>query len=315
MRGFDTRLSIQKLEVFCAVAELQSITRASDYLCVTQPVITAHIQTLEDKLGTKLIRRERRGIVLTQAGLRVHKWAQEMVTRTRELERELSGSAPNVPGVVIASSMSVGTYQLPGILCNFQASHPDGMVKLSISNPHVALEETRTGASDFAVVIISPDQNLDGLVLHPLWEEPLLLASAIDSQWVGNEVQRDQISQLPFISTNNSSVMQKLEEGQLRANGVTSRRIVMALGHPEAQKEAVRRDVGVCFFFRSSVINSINHGELRPVHTPGLAMSIPLYLVHRKDKEFSQFQLELTQHIKSARPPGVIPFGERGPQA
>lgn len=315
MRGFDTRLSIQKLEVFCAVAELQSITRASDYLCVTQPVITSHIQTLEDKLGTKLIRRERRGIVLTQAGIRVHKWAREMVTRTRELERELNGSAPNVPGVVIASSMSVGTYQLPGILCNFQASHPDGMVKLSISNPQVALEETRTGASDFAVVIISPDQNLDGLVLHPLWDEPLLLASAIDSQWVGNEVQRDQIPQLPFISTNNSSVMQKLEEGQLRANGVTSRRVVMALGHPEAQKEAVRRDVGVCFFFKSSVINSITRGELRSVHTPGLAMSIPLYLVHRKDKEFSPFQLELTQHIKSARPPGVIPFGESRPQA
>ncbi|MCI2807740.1 LysR family transcriptional regulator [Eoetvoesiella caeni] len=311
MRGFDTRFTLQKLEVFCVVAELQSITRASEFLCVTQPVVTSHIQTLEDKLGAKLIRREGRGIVLTAAGLRALKWAQEIVTRTHELERELSGSAPNIPGAVIASSMSVGSYQLPGIICDFQASHPDGLVKLSISNPHVALEATRTGECDFAVVIISPDQNLDGLALHPLWDEPLLLVSAVNSQWVPKKVQRDQISQLPFISTNNSSVMQKLEEGQLRANGITSRRVIMALGHPEAQKEAVRRDVGVCFFFKSSVIHDVDRGDLQPIETPGLAMSIPLYLVHRKDKELSLFQEELKQHIKSARPAGVIPFKDR----
>lgn len=311
MRGFDTRLTLQKLEVFCAVAELQSVTRAADYLCITQPVVTSHIQTLETKLGAKLLRREGRGIVLTAAGIRVLKWAQEIVTRTHELERELTGSAPNIPGAVIASSMSVGSYQLPGIICDFQLCHPNGLVKLSISNPHVALEATRTGECDFAVVIVSPDQNLDGLVLHPLWEEPLLLVSAVNSQWTQNKIQREQISQLPFISTNNSSVMQKLEEGQLRANGITTRRIVMALGHPEAQKEAVRRDVGVCFFFRSSVITDITHGSLQAIKTPGLEMAIPLYLVHRKDKEFSKFQTELKQHIKSAKPDGVIPFAHR----
>jgi len=311
MRSFNTRVTLQKLEVFCVVAEMQSITRASDYLCITQPVVTSHIRDLENKLSAKLIRRDGRGIVLTPAGLRVLKWAQETVTRTHELERELNGSSPNVPGTVIASSMSVGSYLLPGIVCDFQGKHPDGLVKLSISNPHVALEATRTGECDFAVVIISPDQNLDGLAAHPLWEEPLLLVSAVNSQWTQEEAPRAQISQLPFISTDNSSVMKKLEEGQLRANGITSRRIVMSLGHPEAQKEAVRRDVGVCFFFMSSVISDIDQGRLRLVKTPSLQMSIPLYLVHRKDKEFSKFQIELKQHIKSATPAGVVPLAQR----
>lgn len=309
MRGFDSHLTLQKLEVFCVVAELQSVTRAAGHLYITQPVVTAHIRSLEDKLGAKLLRREGRGIALTAEGQRVLKWAREVVTRTRELERELGGSSPNGPGrAVLSSSMSVGSYLLPGLICDFQAAHPEGLVHLWVSNPLVALEAVRAGASDLAVVILSPDQNLEGLSVQPLWNEPLLLVSALDSCWVQAEVQREQMSQLPFISTTNSFVMQQLEEGQLRANGVASRRVVMALGHPEAQKQALRRDAGVCFLLQSSVQPELTRGELRQVKTMGFEMFIPIYLVHRSDKEFSGFQMELKQHIESARPTGVKRF-------
>ena len=82
----------------------------------------------------------------------------------------------------------------------------------------------------------------------------------------------------------------------------------MALGHPEAQKEAVRRDAGVCFMLRSSVQADLARAELRQVKTPGMELSIPIYLVHRKDKEFSPFQIELKQHIESASPAGMALF-------
>jgi DNA-binding transcriptional LysR family regulator len=314
MRGFDSHLTLQKLEVFCMVADLQSVTRAAEFLYITQPVVTAHIRGLEDKLGTKLVRREGRGIVLTAEGLRVLKWAREVVTRTRELERELGGSMPSGSGrAIVSSSMSVGSYLLPGLICDFQLSHPEGLVHLWISNPLVAMEAVRAGACDFAVLILAPEQNLEGLVAQPLWNERLLLVSAVNSQWVKEEAQREQISQLPFISTSNSFVMQQLEEGQLRANGIASRRVVMALGHPEAQKEAVRRDAGVCFFLNSSVQAELARGELQQVRTPGVELSIPIYIIHRKDKEFSQFQLELKQLFDRARPAGFSPF--KGPAA
>lgn len=309
MARFDPYLTLQKLEVFCVVAELQSVTRAADYLFVTQPVVTSHIRSLEDKLGTALVRREGRGIALTATGQRVYKWAQEVVTRTRELERELGGSTDLAPGqAVVGSSMSVGTYLLSQLICDFQVQRPDGQVHVSISNPQVALEATRTGACDFAVLIIAPTQNLDGLAVRPLWDEDLLLVSAPDSRWVGDEARREDISRLPFISTANSTVMQQLEEGQLRANGIPSRRIVLNLGHPEAQKEAVRRDLGVCFFSKTAVERDLARGELRCVRTPGLALTLPLYLASREDKEFSAFQLALKRHIEEARPPGLKPF-------
>jgi DNA-binding transcriptional LysR family regulator len=308
MRGFDSSLTLQKLEVLCVVADLQSITRAADHLCISQPVVTAHIRSLEEKLGATVIRREGRGIALTEAGARVLKWAQEVLTSTRELERELAGSPAVGPGkAVVAASMSAGSYLLPPIICDFYLQYPEARVQIVISNPLAALESVRSGATDFAVVMISPDLSMEDVAAEPLWNEPLLLASAPASRWVAETVDRDAISSLPFISTY-SRVMQQLEEGQLRANGIASRQVVLELGHPEAQKEAVRRDLGVCFFPVSSVGNDFRRGDLRRVNTPGLEMSIPLYIVHRKDKELSPFQLALKTHIKSARPLGITVF-------
>lgn len=310
MRAFDTRLALQKLEVFCTVAELQSVTRAADKLCVSQPVVTAHLRGLEEKLGVTLVRREGRGIVLTAAGTRVLRWARGVVTRTRELERELAGSEVAGPGkALVAASMSAGSYLLPPVVCDFHDLHPDGLVQVTISTPQVALEAVLAGGADFAVVMLLPEQNLEGLIAEPLWNEPLVLACAPESRWVGERAERELLSQLPFISTY-STVMQHLEEGQVRANGIASRRIVMEMGHPEAQKEAVRRDIGVCFFLVSSVQAELARGELRQVPTPGVSLSIPLYVVRRKDKELSPFQLELKRYIQSSRPPVVTSFTE-----
>jgi LysR family transcriptional regulator, low CO2-responsive transcriptional regulator len=310
VRGFDSHLTLQKLEVFCVVADLQSITRAANHLCISQPVVTAHIRGMEEKLGATLIRREGRGIALTEAGSRVLKWAHGVVTRTRELERELASYLSIGPGVAaISSSMSAGSYLLPPLICDFQQLNPDGKIQIVISNPQVALEAVRSGAVDFAVVILSPEQNIEGINAKPLWTEPLLLVSAPQSKFVSFSVDRDELSVIPFISTY-SVVMQQLEEGQLRANGIASRRVVLELGHPEAQKEAVRRDLGVCFFLQSSVMADIHRGELRHVSTPGLNLSIPLYIVSKKDKELSPFQLALKKHIQLARPTGVTVFDE-----
>jgi DNA-binding transcriptional LysR family regulator len=306
--GIDYRLTFQKLEVFCAVAELRSVTLAAERLFISQPVVSTHIHDLEDRVGVALLQREGRGITLTAAGERVLKWAQGVLTRTSELERELSGAGGEGPGkALVAASMSVGSFVLPGLICDFYEIHPGGVAQVAILTPQLTLDSVREGGCDFAVVMLLPDQDLSGLVVRPLWNESLILVSAPDSRWVGERADREQISRVPFVSTY-SDVMRRLEEGQMRANGIASRQVVIELGHPEAQKEAVRRDLGVCFFLESSVQADLQRGELRRVEVTGVAMSIPLYIVQRDDKELSPYQEALQRHIEASRPKGFQPF-------
>ncbi|ANY16561.1 LysR family transcriptional regulator [Bordetella pseudohinzii] len=298
MRGFDSYLTFQKLEVFCTVAELGSVTRAADRLCIAQPVVTAHLRSLESRLGYSLVARSGRNIALTEAGERVYRWAAEVISRTREIERELAGMEKGSAGnAVIATSMSVGSYSLPPLISAFHRKHPDGLITVQISNPQAALDATRIGGCDFAVILLAPTQDLGGLMAIPLWEDDLLLVCAPSSQWTRGGPQDVDLQAVPFISTPKNLARRELEDMQLRKYGLETRHVVMELGHPEAAKHAVREDIGLSFMLACSVRDDIRRGDLVALEWPGMSMKIPTYLVHREDKRFSAYQSGLVQFL------------------
>jgi len=303
MRAFDPYFTLQKLEVFCLVVELQSVTSASERLCVAQPVVTAHLRGLETKLGVTLVKRVGRNIGLTEAGERVYKWANDVVMRTREMERELSGLEDGVAGsAVLAASMTAGSYLLPALISSFSAAHPKGHVRLDCSNARAALDAVRSSACDFAVLVVHPSENLDGLTVSKLWDEPLLLASAPKSALIGDVARPEDLTGLPFISGPRYLVWRELVETQLRGHGVETRNVILEFGHAESQKYAVKGDLGLCFFLETSIRADLARGELRVVEIPGMQMVVPLYLAYRGEKKFSPFQTSLIEHIKTSEP-------------
>ncbi|EYS97954.1 LysR family transcriptional regulator [Cupriavidus sp. SK-4] len=303
MRGFDPYLTFQKLEVFCTVAELGSVTRAADRLCIAQPVVTAHLRSMEARLGYPLVARAGRNIALTEAGERVYRWATEVITRTREIERELAGLEGGGAGnAVVATSMSIGSYALPPLIVDFYRQHPNGLVTVQISNPQAAVDATRIGGCDFAVILLTAKQDLDGLTAIPLWEEDLLLVCAPGSRWVKQPSRELDLHQVPFISTPRNLARRELEDTHLRKHGLENRRVVLELGHPEAMKHAVRQDIGLSFMLASSIRADVARGDLVVLDRPDLPMKIPSYVVYREDKRFSAFQAALLQFIRDAAP-------------
>ena len=149
----DPRITLQKLEVFCLVVELGGVSRAAEHLFVTQPVVTAHVRSLEQRLGTRLFRREGRQMHLTEAGRAAHEWAVELLTHTREFSRRLDGLADGTRGtVVVAASMSVGSYLMPPVVSRFHEERPLVELELNVSDSRQALQEAELGRCDFAVV-------------------------------------------------------------------------------------------------------------------------------------------------------------------
>jgi DNA-binding transcriptional LysR family regulator len=296
-------MTFQKIEVFCLTAQLGSVTRAAERLGMAQPVVTAHVRSLEAKLGVRLMKRVGRNIALTEAGERVFRWGDEVLTRSRELERELAGLTEGSTGsAVVAASMTAGSYFLPDLLIRFRATHPASTVTVQISNPQTAIEAVLTGACDFAVLLLDPRRVTEEFIVEPLWDEPLLLIAAGDSKLVGKRIAADDLTHLPFISTPKNLIRREFEDDQLRAFGVNRQNIVLELGHPEPMKRAVKADVGVSFLLDTCVREELASGALRVVETEGIQLSIPLYMVHRARKDFSPLQQALMQFIRDARP-------------
>jgi LysR family transcriptional regulator, transcriptional activator of nhaA len=87
----DAHLNYHHLRYFRAVAHDGSLTRAAGRLRVAQSALSAQIKQLEDQLGTPLFTRERRALVLTEAGRIALEYADDIFTSGAELVATLQG--------------------------------------------------------------------------------------------------------------------------------------------------------------------------------------------------------------------------------
>ena len=91
------RLNYQHLERFWAVVREGGVTRASQKLHVSQPTVSAQVRRLETSLGRKLFARSGRGLVLTDFGRTIFRYADEIFGLGRDLMDTAQGRAAGRP--------------------------------------------------------------------------------------------------------------------------------------------------------------------------------------------------------------------------
>jgi DNA-binding transcriptional LysR family regulator len=302
----DRRITLHKLEVFELVVEHQSVSRAAEHLFVAQPVVSAHIRSLEERVGAKLFYREGRQLQLTEAGHTVHRWAIDVLTHTRELSRQLDGLSDGSRGsVLVAASMSIGSYILPTVLGRFRRERPQVEIRLDIIDSDLAIRATEAGECDFAIVFAEQAPPNRGLAGERIGEERLVMVAAPDGEPRADSVTVDEIRRLEFVDSQRGHIGQRLINDQLKRIGVDRRKVVMHLGHPEAIKRGARDGLGCALLFDSAVAEDIAGGTLRRIEIRDVDLAIPIYVVYRKGKLFSATQRDLLAAIRESLDPAT----------
>ncbi len=298
MRSLISQISIHKLEVLCMVVELNSFSRAAQKLNITQPVVSAHIKALTDKFDVPLIVRNGRRIMLTEDGERVYRWARDLVSRTREIEREMADSHKGVVGrASVGASMTIGSYVLPALVSDFQRAHPLGEISVQAYNPMAATDAIHSGECDYSFTILDPRHDVEGLDIEHIADDQLILVTSDRIPPLEAPLTPEVIANLPFVSAQLGMPRHEIEEALLEKYGIRRKHIVLEFGHAESLKQAVRAGAGYSFVFRSSLHDELNTGVLREVETPGMRLDVPLYLVRRPGKKLSSFQQELLDYL------------------
>jgi DNA-binding transcriptional LysR family regulator len=118
-------MDLTHLRYFKAVAEAGSITAAAHALGITQPTLTAAIQQMEKRLGTKLLLRGRSGIQLTATGEALRRHAAAVHAQIDQAEQEIRAlQDEDVGNFVLGCHESLGAYFLPSFLPAFLREAP-----------------------------------------------------------------------------------------------------------------------------------------------------------------------------------------------
>jgi DNA-binding transcriptional LysR family regulator len=264
----DTR----QLAAFCAVVERRSFSQAAERLGVTQPAVSLQVRSLEKRLGTPLLDRSGRRVEPTEAGWRLYRGAQRMLSLEDQLlaevasttEGELSGD------LVLGASTGPAAIAVPVLLCEFQRENPDVRVHLTVSDTHTVVE--RVAARDLELGIVGASRRHRGVRFEPFFSDQVILVCPPGHRFAGRTVTLDELREETLILMQEGAGVRQIVEDGLRRSGVRLRDldVKLELGLQESVRHAVEAGYGVTFISRTAVGAELTAGTLEEARVEGL---------------------------------------------
>ena len=147
-------MELRELRYFLAVAQEQSITKAANYLYISQPSLSKQMQNLEKEVGRPLFVRGSRKIALTETGVLLKKRAEEMIALYEKTEAEISAPPEDVAGeVLIGGGESCAVRTVAQAACAVQREYPSVRFRLFSGDADEMMERLDKGLIDFCIVV------------------------------------------------------------------------------------------------------------------------------------------------------------------
>lgn len=146
-------MNLKQLEYFMAIAEEGQITAAARRLHISQPPLSYELARLERELDTQLVRREPRGISLTDAGRLLYERAGTILSLATATAREVSGIGRGITGTLcLAVAPGCAGLVPAGRLRELVERHPDVSFEVRDAATPAAIELVQSGIADVGVV-------------------------------------------------------------------------------------------------------------------------------------------------------------------
>ena len=146
-----TNLDLDALRALATAMELGSFAQAAERLGRSPSALSLQMRKLESQTGRILLRKQGRGVALTEAGETLSRYARRMLALNDEAVAALA--APDAAGVVrIGMPQDYAESRLPPLLGAFARSYPAARIEVTVERSGVLVEMVGRGALDVALV-------------------------------------------------------------------------------------------------------------------------------------------------------------------
>ncbi|MEK8129241.1 LysR family transcriptional regulator [Paenibacillus filicis] len=268
------------MEAFVYVIHYNSFHKAADALFLSQPSVSARIQSLERELGAKLFQREGRHFSLTEKGKQFLPYARQILQSYKKGKQQLRQMNAVPDELRLGCTVSASTYILPELLPAFRRKYREVPVKLETASSEAILEKLLAKEIDVGLVRSISHPDIDAVRLY---EDPIRLFVYAGHPFASRSgVTVEEVGRQPLVF---------FECGSL--DWMKIHRLFEALDHPpsiamhidnlETAKKLVLRGTGISFLPELCAREEMREGRLIPIDIPSLSgLSLGTEVVTRK---------------------------------
>ncbi|AIQ35881.1 LysR family transcriptional regulator [Paenibacillus sp. FSL R5-0345] len=286
-------MNIENIEAFVYINHYGSFNKAAEVLYISQPTVTARIQSLERELDCRVFDRLGKQISLTDKGKQFLPYAQQIlqIYQNGKHQVQAKGHIPNE--LRIGSTVSVSNYLMPHLMLHLKRKYPHITIKLMTASTEVLIDKLKSKELDLAFIrkVVNP-----AIQAFPFCEDPISLYVE-----KGHRLANAQRTSLEDIR---QETLVFFECGSL--DWMRLHRVFESMEQPpkidyqvdnlETAKKLVLKKAGICFLPALSVQEEVSAGTLVRVdiaETEGISLRTSLISLNGENTEFIETLLEL----------------------
>jgi DNA-binding transcriptional LysR family regulator len=261
-------MDLRQLEMFRAVAEQGTFTKAADRLHVSQSAVSRQVQLLERELGGTLLRRSAKGVSLTEAGHLLLSMTHRVERDVEEALAEISQTHALQRGRLhLGGGMTVCLYVFPRLLKKYRRLYPGVDLQVTAGSSEKILERVRGHEVDLGLLTL-PVVARDLEVMPVLKEEMVVVTAPGHPLSRERAIDPQSLAKFPLILYEAGSNTRKVLD-QFFLEESISTEIAMESENVEIIKAMVAINLGVTIVPYTPVAKDVRAGRLASTRLRG----------------------------------------------
>ena len=282
-------MEFRQLEAYLKVYELKSFSKAAEEMFLSQPSISAYINSLENELQMQLIHRSSKEFMPTRVGRAFYEQAKKILEVRDNSVKKIKGLSDYTVGSIdILASSVPAQYILPEMLSAYHKLHPKIIFNVKQADTHEVVEGISANKSEIGFVgkkIESAKCSYENLM-----PEKLLLIAPPEKRFE-NVSQRDVACLLRdeyFIMRESGSGTRIEYEEYLQIIGIQARdlKICAYFNNTQSIIHAVAGGLGVSIVSELAAKQYVQRNMIIPIHIDAFPPRY-FYLVQKKNYPIS----------------------------
>ena len=290
--------TLHQLQVFLKITQTQSITKAAEELCLSQPAVSIQLRNLQDQFEIPLTEIVGRKLFVTDFGKEIAVAAERILNEVYAINYKTMAYKGKLTGRLKISVVSTGKYVMPYFLSDFVQRNEGIELLMDVTNRTKVVESLEKNEVDFSLVSVLPD-NLK-IANIELLQNKLYLVTNTKTRFDNKLYDKNILETLPLIYREQGSGTRIIMERFIVENELPVRK-KMELTSNEAVKQAVIAGLGCSIMPLIGIKNELLHGDLQIIPVKGFPITSVWNLVWMKNKKFSPVAAAYLDYIKEQK--------------